>query len=176
MTEDQYIDKLRTIRRYLILDPNNAIEVEKFNQGSLLLELALRAYPSSSDLWSFKGYWLFTGAMIKDEPMQFEEREKCYLNAIKFDELDHYPYEALGSLYDLHDKDPNTSINYLKKAIELGADQFCYADLARVYAQMGHRDLAIEIIRSATQKFGRDPIIDCEFKDIEDGGWDPQAP
>ena len=169
----QYLEKLDKMWSELDFDDSNMSSVHAFDKFTSCLDREMQDYQHSSELWSMKGDWLFGKYLINNEMPEFEARNLCYLNAIKYNSRDYYAYYALGNLYHLHNKDLASAVQCFQKSISLGADARAYSDLARAYSQMGRRDLATECLNSAVEKFGNNSEIKIVVKEIEKGYWDP---
>src|SRR5688572_24383964 len=97
-----------------------------------------------------------------------------YENACAVDPLDPEAYESLGYFFDAVDEHLDDAEGMFRKAIALGAGPSSWARLARVLAELGRRDEALQLLAPGVCPFAMVETIDEMRFEINEGRWNPK--
>ncbi len=98
------------------------------------LEVGLRRFPESVDLWLLRGHLIQLGA---DDPRwSLQDAELSYIKAADLSPSNPEPFEELGYFYDLVLDDPARAEPCFRRAIALGAGESAETGLHDVLAQL----------------------------------------
>lgn len=161
MTEQDYLDEIWS------LWPNDDDAPDE--RLLLLVNDAQAAFPESSELQAMCGdvYSLFEDA---------EAARSCYLRAIELDPTNAEALEELGDIYDIHDENPAAAEDCFRRAIAAGKETgegspFAYAGLARVLAERGDKESALQLLEPRNCPFAHDPTVAEMRREIAQGLW-----
>ena len=146
--------------------------------GVEVLEVADRAvrdHPHSVALWIRRGdlIQIVDPDEKFDDQWPLDEPLKCYLSAHGLAPLDPKTNESLGYWYDVCEDDFERAGAYFRVAIENGGGPFSFVGLARVEAQLGNLEEALDLLTPE-----RCPHADAEpvreiVREIKEGSWTP---
>lgn len=136
-----------------------------------LTNKALKEYPESAKLLCLAGDL----ARMKDDVSEIDVKQsQCfYETAMACDPGYFVPYESLGYLHDVYNDNFELAEKHFRQSIFLGSDRCSYIGLARVLAQNGQKDEAIQVLVSEScPRRNTEPVLRilCE---IRAGQWDP---
>jgi tetratricopeptide (TPR) repeat protein len=100
-----------------------------------------------------------------------EDYLRCFENAIKCDPGNAEAYQELGYVLDVYLSDYDGAGQAFKKAIDLGAGHESYYGYARVLAQKGRTNDAINSLSETSCPFHDHPAIRALRSEIADGSW-----
>ncbi len=127
MTEAEYIEKIREVRKSFIKDESSPVPLR-------LVEEALAQHPGSASLYCIRGdciqLWNVPEYELKDALASYER-------AAALDPQCAEAYESIGYYYDAIDEDLEKAEAAFRRAVELGGGEQSYAGLARVMAERG---------------------------------------
>ena len=134
---------------------------------------AVRRHPESPELWIMRGDVISfappEAGFPPDRPL------KCYRKAISLDPCYANAYKAIGYHHDVWTENFRKAEAAFRKSIELGADEESYVGLARVLAQTGRKDEALDLLEPGNCEFYDDPEVTRMRREILKGEWDPGA-
>ncbi len=95
--------------------------------------------------------------------------------AVELSPEDADPWESLGVRLDIRgsEEDLREAENCLRRAVALGAGEYCHACLARVIAQLGRRDEALRGLSSEACPYWDTDEVALRRDEILNGEWDP---
>ena len=100
-----------------------------------------------------------------------EDYLRCFKSALRCDPSNKEAYQELGYVLDTYFSDFGSAEKAFTRAIELGADHESYFGRARVLAQMGKADEAIDSLSENACPFHDHPTIQSLRSEILDGMW-----
>ena len=139
-----------------------------------VVDVCLRAvveYPESSTLWYNLG--IAMQRCTEDYGYTCRDYLRCFENAVKYDLSNAEAFEELGYVLDIYFDDYDKAEHAFQKAIEYGAGSDAYFGRARVLAEMGKTDDAVNSISENVCPFHDDPEIQKLRSEILDGSWCP---
>jgi tetratricopeptide (TPR) repeat protein len=129
----------------------------------------LANHPRNAQLWCLRGDLIQLGS--GNAPGLHEARE-AYERAASEDPSMVEAFESLGYFWDAIEDNPGRAEFYFRRGLELGGGASVYYGLARVLAQLGRPDEALELIASAPAEIG---MVLAELKsEIQAGDWAPE--
>jgi tetratricopeptide (TPR) repeat protein len=135
---------------------------------------AVSEFPSSSGLWYSLGMAMCrSGDAYGYTP---EDYLRCFENAVACDPDNAEAHQELGYILDTHYDDYERAEVAFRKAIELGAEQESHCSLARVLAQVGKVDEAIEGLSERACAFYDHPEVRLIRSEILAGDWTWEMP
>ena len=141
--------------------------------GLRLVDQALAEHPTSAGLWNRRGDLI---QLLEDEaePYSLADARTSYERARAVDPTDPQAYESLGYFFDAVAGRLGEAEGMFRKAIELGAGPSSWAGLARVLAQLGQVQEALDLLaRSSCPCADARQVIDVR-DDINEGFWSPK--
>jgi uncharacterized protein HemY len=137
-----------------------------------LVDLCLRAvreHPESSALW----YDLGTIMQRCGDEYYYTRADylRCYENAVKCDVGNWEAYQELAYVLDTYFDDYVAAERAFRAAIKVGAEAESYCGLARVLAQVGKTDDAINILSEGVCPFHSDSEVQKMRAEIVAGDW-----
>jgi tetratricopeptide (TPR) repeat protein len=146
--------------------------------GKEIVDICLKAVseypdtqPDSSDLW----YSLGIIMERCDEEYNYlaEDYYRCFENATKCDPTNAEAYQELAYVLDVYSEEYEKAEQAFKQAIELGAGHESYYGLARVLAEMGKTEEALNCISEDNCPYFEHPEIQKIRSEIMDREWTP---
>ncbi len=141
MDESKYIERFDQ----LLLTP----EISPVRESVAFTAKAVKEFPSSQELWFLRGELLAAYATLSQTPdvqALCDEAFASYERAIDINPRFVEAYESLGYLFnaftDLHEK----AEYYFRKAVHLEGGPDAYTGLARVLAEQGNSEGALDVL------------------------------
>jgi tetratricopeptide (TPR) repeat protein len=134
---------------------------------------AVRRHPESAELWIMRGDVISFAPPDAGFPVDWPL--KCYRKAISVDPCYARAYKAIGYHHDIWTENFRKAENAFRKSIALGADEDAYVGLARVLAETGRKDEAIDLLEPGHCEFYDDPDVQKMREEILKGEWDPET-
>ncbi len=134
------------------------------------VESALHAFPSSSRLWNLRGDLI----QLDDEAdarYTLEDALASYRRAAELDDTYADAFENIGYYYDVHEDDPERAEGYFRRALDLAARRSTFTGLARVLAQIGRRQEALELLAERRCPYCSSDDVRALRSEIEAGLW-----
>jgi uncharacterized protein HemY len=162
MKIDDYFDKIATLWPEPNMSPRREL-MDWCMQG-------VAEHPNSSTLW----YDLGVLMQRCDESYGYKAEDylRCFENAIHFNAQDAEAHQELGYVLDIYLSEYERAYQAFAKAIELGAEHESYCGRARVLAQMGKTQEAIDSISENACRFHKHPAVQSLRSEILNGTWD----
>jgi tetratricopeptide (TPR) repeat protein len=136
-----------------------------------LVEEAVAAFPQCARLWCLRG------DLIQCSPIganyQLADALSSYQEALVADPLCAEAHESIGYYYDVIEDDPNVAEASFRRAIRLGAGRDSYIGLARVLAELGRREEALEVLAPQNCPLQDEAEIHIIREEIAGGMWSP---
>lgn len=132
------------------------------------VEKTLRRWPDSDELWCLRGdlIQLCEGETDYDLADVF-----CsYQNAVVINPHSAEAHESLGYFYDVFENEFEKAESAFRQAIEFGAGADSFLGLARVLAQAGKSEEALNLLSGCP--FCDEVKVENLKHDIKSGGWD----
>lgn len=161
MTEQEHIESLRD---------ELAREVRDEALLEALSAAAVAEYPQSALLWCKRGDAIL---LTHDPHTSGPPREalECYRRAAAVDPACAEAWEEIGWYLDTHEDAFSDAEAAFRRAIKLGAPASARIGLARVLAQRGERDTALDALKDAEAVTGECEEIEAMRKEIKEGIW-----
>lgn len=135
-------------------------------------EALLQRCPWSSEAAVLRGdvlcYYL-----AMDDASASEEALKLYTLATELDPNSGEAWEGLAYCLDTYYDDFAQAEEAFRRAVALDAGADSYVGLARVLAQMGNRESALETVEQGVALHGPTERLVTVRRDIDEGRWDP---
>lgn len=131
---------------------------------------ATRAFPLSAELWCMLGDALQLAADLPATGLPAAAL-KCYERAIELDPASVEALNAKAAFLDVaHDNFPAAEALY-RRALALGGDVDTYTGLARVLAQSGECQAALDLLDERCCPFASDDSVIVMRREIAGGTW-----
>jgi tetratricopeptide (TPR) repeat protein len=171
MTEQEYVNSINDCLKEIRANKENLpIDEPMRIHLSDLIDRGLEEHPCSSRLWYIRGdlLQLLNGQFSDDMP--FEEIVDCYSKSIMLND-NFQAHESLAYLYDVYSSDYINAEMHFRAAINLGAQLPSYLGLARVLAEAGRSQEALDILKGALEKYADQDMIQTLMTEIQQGLW-----
>lgn len=152
--------------RELMASGQNLVAWETVNE-------ALTQFPGSASLWDLCGDIIQLSEIPDVELM---DALRCYEHAIEAEPENSVGYVSKAYFLDAFLDDFEHAKVLFEKAIELGAGSDAYVGLARVLAQLGDEDRALEWLSPSWCPFHEDENVADMRREVEEGTWSLEKP
>jgi tetratricopeptide (TPR) repeat protein len=130
---------------------------------------ALQLHPISARLWCLRGdIWQL---QLWDEQFDPNMALECYEKALAVDRTNADANLEVGYLYDVYFNDFVKAEGAFRKAIASGASHTGYFGLARVLAQQGRSEEALNTLAPDQCPYNKNPEIQDLIREISEGLW-----
>jgi uncharacterized protein HemY len=134
-----------------------------------LCSQAVAEHPESSTLWYDLG--IIMDRCHEDYGFNAADFRRCFENAIECDPNNVEAFQELGYVLDVYFSEFASAEQAFRKAIELGAKHESYFGRARVLAQVGRTEDALNSLSEDACPFHDHPDIQKLRSEILDGIW-----
>lgn len=164
VTEEEYVDAIATDWPY-------GIGGEASPELQALADEAVAAYPRSAKLWCMRGDLIQLGS--EESKYELLDALESYHRAVAVDPGFAEAYQEIGYYHDVYTEDFPAAEQAFRKAVELGAGMHSYLGLARVLAELGEKDKAIDVLSAERCPFYDDLDVREMRDEVEKGAWRP---
>ena len=163
MTEEQFSDAI------LALLPSDADDVP--DDALDLSRRAIDDFPDSAELLCLRAELL----QLRPDPdaKMVDEAWSCLCRAKELEPDVPEILELIGDFLDELRQDLSGAEAAFREALELGGDEYASCGLARVLAEQGRREEALEVLSPGCCPFHDGEVVSETRAEIERGEWDP---
>ncbi|RYG57182.1 hypothetical protein EON80_28565 [bacterium] len=136
-----------------------------------MAEEAVAAYPQSSKLWCMRGDLIQLGET--ESRYQLSDSLESCRRAIAVDPTFAEAYESVGYYFDVIEEDFPLSEDAFRQAVKLGAGKDSFIGLARVVAEQGRYEEALQLLTTENCPFSGDLEVEKIRRQIEARMWAP---